>query len=301
MQKGLNRRDFAKIFAAGVAGLSATPLWAALARRNLKVGHTGITWGFGADDLPTAISDIGSLGYQGFEPFGNVIEAWEERGGIGPLLEAAKLPLQGAYCNANLTNAATRAEQVENMVRWGRLIRKYGGSIAVIGPNGVRRQEYDFAANRENIVATLNDISMALMDVGVIGALHPHTGTCIETEEETYAIMEAVDSRYVKFGPDFGQLLKAEGDPVKVLRDFASITHHVHMKDFNGGESFLGYCPLGQGHLQVEALADICESAGNDIMIMVELDGSRNMPMTPLETARISRDHLRTLDYEFQA
>ena len=297
----LSRRDFSKVVAAGLTGLSVSPLWAALARRNLKVGHTGITWGFGVDDLPAAINDIGSLGYQGFEPFGNVIEAWEERGGIGQLLEAANLPLQGAYCNMNLTDAARRAEQVETIVRWGRLIRKYGGSVAVIGPNGVRRQNFDFAASKGDIVATLNDIGMALMDVGVVPALHPHTGTCVETEEETYAIMEAVDTRHVKFGPDFGQLQKAEGDPVKVMRDFASITHHVHMKDFNGGEDFLGYCPLGQGQLQVEALADLCESAGNDIMIMVELDASRNMPMTPLETARISKEHLRSLNYAFPA
>jgi inosose dehydratase len=304
MNRTLNRRQFATVFAAGLGGFAASPLWAALARRNLKVGHTGITWGFRPDDAVAAIRDVGSLGYHGFESFGNVIETWEERGGIGQLLEAASLPLRGAYCNVNLTDPSRRAAEVETITRWGRLIHKYGGSIAVIGPNNVMRQNYDIAEHRANIVATLNDVGMALMDVGIIGALHPHTGTCIETGEETYAVMESVDSRYVRFGPDFGQLQKAGADPVQVLRDFVSITHHVHMKDYDGGPDFLGYCPLGRGELQVEALADLCEASGNDIMIMVELDPNnpgRPMPITPLETARISKDFLRTLDYSFVA
>ncbi len=303
MRLELNRREFAKALALGLGAVRAMPLWAQRARR-LKVGHTGITWGFAPEDAEGAIRDVGSLGYHGFESFGNVLESWEQRGGLGPVLEAANLPLRSAYCPVNLTDPDRRASEVEKIVRWGRLIQKYGGSIAVVGPNGVRRDIYNIAEHRANIVATLNDMGKALMDIGMIGALHPHTGTCIETSEETYAVMEAVDTRYLKFGPDFGQLQKAGADPVRITRDFLSVIHHVHMKDYNGGPDFLGYCPLGQGQLQVEALVDLLESSDNDIMIMVELDpneGQRPMPMTPLETARISKEYLKSLDYEFRA
>jgi hypothetical protein len=30
------------------------------------------------------------------------------------------------------------------MVAWGRIIKKYGGKISVIGPNNVNRNNYDF-------------------------------------------------------------------------------------------------------------------------------------------------------------
>ena len=63
--------------------------------------------------------------------------------------------------------------------------------------------------------------------------------------------MEAVDTRYVKFGPDVGQLQKGGSDPVKVVKDFLPVVRHVHMKDFDGGEHYLGYCPLGQGKVDV--------------------------------------------------
>ena len=302
--RGMNRRDFTKMVALGVgaATLPACSLWAGQQpARRLVVGHTGITWGFSPDNAVTAIQDCGSLGYRGFESFGNVIESWEERGGIGQLLEAANLPLQGAYCGVNLTNPANRATAVANIVRWGNLIKKYGGSIAVIGPNGVQRGSYNFAENRANIVATLNDIGMALMDIGVIGALHPHTGTCIETAEEARAVLESADTRFLKFCPDVGQLQKAGSDPVPLVRDFASIVHHTHMKDYDGGEYFQGYTPLGQGEVDVPALVEILEGNGNDLMIMVELDPSREMPMTPRETASIAKDYLQSLEYTFRS
>ena len=38
--------------------------------------------------------------------------------------------------------------------------------------------------------------------------LHPHTGTPIETEEEVYFVMENLNTTYMKFGPDVGQLGK---------------------------------------------------------------------------------------------
>jgi inosose dehydratase len=309
----MNRRDFSKSVAmglaatAGAAVMGSSTLSSLLAQtasgRRLKIGHTGITWGFAPTDAERAIKDVGSLGYYGYESFGGVLETWETKGGLDPLLKANNLPLRSAYCPVNLINAAGRAAEVEKIVKWGRLIKKAGGSIAVIGPNNTNRAAYDFAANKANIVAALNDMGKALMDIGVVGVLHQHTGTVVESREETYAVMQAVDTRYVKFGPDVGQLQKGGSDPVQVVKDFQSVIHHVHLKDFNGGPDFLGYCPLGQGKVNLSAIVDLLEKSGNDIMIMVELDpneGGRPMPMTPLETAKIAKDYLHKIGYGFR-
>jgi inosose dehydratase len=292
----MNRREFTK---AALAGAATLPKLAAQTR--LKIGHTGITWGFRPDDAEQAIKDVAGLGYHGYESFGNVLEAWEPKGGLDQKLREAGIPLRSAYCPVNLTDPAQRKTEVEKIVNWAKLIKKCGGSVAVIGPNGVKRAEYNFADSKANIVAALNDMSKAVMDVGVTGALHQHTGTCVESREETYAVMEAVDTRYVKFGPDVGQLAKGGSDPVKVVSDFLSLIRHVHLKDFSGSEHFLGYCPLGQGKVDVAAITGLLEKSGSDLMIMVELDPSRNMPMTPLETARISKAYLQKLGYSFRS
>ena len=173
-----------------------------------------------------------------------------------------------------------RGAEVEKIVRWGRLIRKCGGSVAVIGPNNVKRPEYEFGAHKAHIVDALNDIGKALGDIGVVGVLHQHTGTCVETRDETYAVVEAMDTRVVKFGPDVGQLQKGGSDPVKVVKDFLPVIRHVHLKDFDGGNAYLGYCPLGQGKVDVKAVVEALESSGNELMIMAELDPSQGMPLS---------------------
>jgi inosose dehydratase len=294
-----DRRTFTKTLAAGVAGT-----W--LARptaqtRRLKVGHTGITWGFSPNDAEQAIRDTASLGYHAFESFGNVLEAWEKKGGLDSLLKSVDLPLQSAYCPVNLTDPSRRQAEIEKMVRWGNLIKKCGGSVSVIGPNNVKRAAFDFNAHKADIVAALNEIGQALDGIGIVGVLHQHTDTCVETRDETYAVMEAVNTRYVKFGPDVAQLQKGGADPVQVVRDFLPVVRHVHMKDYDGGEHYEGYAPLGRGKVDVAGLCDLLESSGNDLMIMAEFDPTKGMPLAPREVARINKEALQKLGYTFRS
>ena len=214
-------------------------------------------------------------------------------GGLDALLKAARLPLRSAYCPVNFTEPAQpqRRSREEGPLGSGdQELRRHGR-----GHRAEQRQaaRVIFAEHKADIVEALNEIGKALDDIGVVGALHQHTGTCVETRDETYAVMEAVDTRYVKFGPDVGQLQKGGSDPVKVVKDFLPVVRHVHMKDFDGGEHYLGYCPLGQGKVDVAALVDLLDSSGNNLMIMAELDPSpKGMPLPPLEAARINKTTL---------
>ena len=304
-----SRRQFTKTLAMGlaaasvadVAGIASLTLHAQKRARRLKVGHTGITWGFKPTDAEGAIKDVAALGYYGYESFGNVLEYWEQQGGFDAKLKAVNLPLQSAYCPINLTDASKRKDEVAKIVRWGELIKKCGGSVAVIGPNNVKRPAFDFAKEKATIVEALNEIGKALDGIGVVAALHQHTGTCVETRDETYAVMEAVDTRYVKFGPDVGQLQKGGSDPVKVVKDFLPVVRHVHLKDWDGGAHYEGYCPLGQGKVDVAGIVDLLDGSGNDLMIMAELDPTANMPLAPLEAARINKATLLKLGYGFRS
>ncbi|MFB3776671.1 MAG: sugar phosphate isomerase/epimerase family protein [Bryobacteraceae bacterium] len=300
MKRNLNRREFSLAASVGLGALGLPALKGAPAPR-LKIGHTGITWGYRPDNAEQAIKDIASAGYNGFESFGNIIEAWEAKGGMGRLLDEAKLPLISAYCGVNLTDAAQRGAEVAKLVGWGKLIKKYGGSVAVIGPNNVKRPSYDFAANKANIVAALNDMCKALADVGITGVMHQHTGTCVEFRDEVYAVMEAVDTRYVKFGPDVGQLQKGGSDPVKIVKDFLPVIRHVHLKDFDGGPYWSAYCPLGRGKVDLPAVLNLLETQKDLHIVMVELDPEGGPPLKPLETAEISKAYLKNLGYTFRS
>jgi inosose dehydratase len=288
----MNRRHFCEIIALGIGVALARPT------RRLQTGHTGITWG---NDIPQAIEDCGRLGFHGFETFGQVLESWEAKGGLGPLLEQNHLPLISAYCSFNMVDPVKRKDELEKMTRWGGLIKKYNGKVCVLGPNSVNRDTYSFNEAKSNIVASLNETSKALTDMGLIAALHQHTGTCVMTREEVDGVLESVDTRYVKFGPDVGQLAKGGNDPVKVVTDYLPLIRHVHLKDFNGGDAYLGYCPLGEGKINLPKILDLLEGSGNQLTIMAELDPSPNMPLTATKTATVNRDYLRKMGYTFRS
>ncbi len=278
--------------------------------RNMKVGHTGITWPREENGLANhAIQDVGSLGYAGFETFGQTLDAYEEHGGIDRVLEAAKVPLTSAYCTVDYVDPEKRKEGVDQMVAWGKLVKKQGGKITVLGPNSRREYldsngQFPFDQHRDNIIATLNDVGKALMDIGIVGALHPHTGTVIEHLDEVRAIMDNVDTRYVKFGPDVGQMAKGGATPkevTKIVADYREIVQHVHLKDYSGGSYFVGYCPIGFGVIEVPEILDILEGKEMVGMVMVELDGGFRNPMPALQTAAISKEYLKNQGIEFES
>jgi inosose dehydratase len=308
----MNRRMFSRALSAALLatrGIVAGKL-------TLHVGHTGLTWiplG-GAPGPPPAINpmvdpqyveaairDVAALGFYGLELFGNQIEAMEAHGGVGALMEKHNLPLISAYCSTNLSDPAARPDAIAKTLEWARLVKKYNGKIVVVGPNGVKRNTYDFKAHKADIVATLNELGKAVTDMGLTPVLHQHTGTCVESREETYSVMDAVDTRVMKFGPDIGQLQKGGSDPVQVVKDFLPIVEHMHLKDYVGGSNFLGYCPLGQGKVDIPAILAMMEGRRTAGMVMVELDSPPPQPMPAVETARIAKAYLEKQGVTFRA
>jgi len=300
----MNRRQFSQALAAGVAAFHAS----AAPKLTMHVGHTGLTWiplgGSMTGPRPAvnpmvdpqyveaAVRDISGLGFYGIELFGNQIEAIEARGGVGVLLDSHKLPLISAYCNTNLSDPAQRKDSIAKTLEWAGMVKKYNGKVIVVGPNGVRRNNYDFKAHKDDILTTLNELGKAVTDMGLTAVLHQHTGTCVESRDETYAVMEAVDTRVMKFGPDIGQLQKGGSDPVLVVKDFLPLVQHMHLKDYSGGAEYLGYCPLGQGKVDISAILAMMEGRKTAGLVMVELDSPPPQPVPALEDAKIAKAYL---------
>ncbi len=310
---GINRRDFNRRMALGL-GAVTVPQWLqafqAKKTSTLTIGHTGITWparapgvrGGGGTPAPAdpalneaIFRDLAELGFAGLELFDWQINSLENQGLLAGFVERYKLPLISSYTSINLTNPAMRAQTIAAAVTVGKILKKYGGKTIVIGPSGrVGGPSYNYSEHKPQIVATLNELGQAIADIGLVAALHQHTGTAVETRDETYQTMEAVDTRYVAFGPDIGQLQKGGVDPVEVVKHFLPVVHHLHFKDWVGGPAMAGYCPLGLGKVNLAGILDLMEGRVLKGMVMVELDGGGQMPHTPREAAQIARDFLVT-------
>lgn len=308
----ISRRVFSQTLSAGMVAARAF----AADKLGLHIGHTGLTWiplGAAPGGPPpinpmvdpqyveAAVRDIAALGFYGIELFGNQIEAMEAHGGLGALLEKHKLPLISAYCNANLSDPAQRKDSLAKALGWAKLVKQYGGKVIVVGPNGVRRSSFDFKAHKDDILTALNELGKAVTDLGLTAVLHQHTGTCVETRDETYAVMEAVDTRVMMFGPDIGQLQKGGSDPVQVVKDFLPLVQHMHLKDYSGGQQYLGYCPLGEGKVDIPAILSMMDGRKTAGLVMVELDSPPPQPAPAVESARIAKAYLQKQGVAFRS
>jgi inosose dehydratase len=302
MTQTMTRREFTATMVAGF-GAAACPSLASAQGRHLRIGCTSLVWGAlprTPDNLGPAVKDMASLGFHGFETFAAILEEWDKRGTIGDLLAVNKIPLVSVYATMQVVDPAARKDELVKLTRWATILKKYGGRFVVLAPNGVKREGYNFHEHRSNIVAALNDYAAAVSDLGLGAGLHQHTGTAVESRDETYAVMETANTKVLKFAPDVGQLQKGGSNAAQVVKDFLPITVHMHLKDFSGGEHFAGYCPLGQGKVDLKAILDMVEGANPKATIMVELDGSPNAPYTALQTAQISKAYLEKLGYSFR-
>ncbi|MEO8737605.1 MAG: sugar phosphate isomerase/epimerase family protein [Edaphobacter sp.] len=298
----ITRRSFLmrSVLASAVAATIPDSLFAEKTR-NIQIGHTGITW-MNAQ-VEDAIRSVGKLGFYGFETFGEVLDSWEPKGGLQPVFRQSKIPLISGYCTLNLTDTEKRQEQITKAVACAKLIKKYNGRVFVLGPNQVHRASYDFSANKANIVSTLNEAAKAISDQGITPVLHQHTGTCVETRDETYATLDAIDTRHLKFGPDVGQLTKGGADAVKVVKDYLPLVQHMHLKDFNGEDDhLLGYCPLGKGRVNVRGILDLMNGRKISGMVMVELDNNPKSPspVPPEDLVAQSKSYLKTTGVKFR-
>jgi inosose dehydratase len=303
METEMNRRIFSQSLALGL-GAAAFPALRAAGPRNLKIGYTCLTWNAAPrtpENLEEALKDVSSLGFYSFETFAEVLETWDTKGTLEQLIAKYKVPLTSGYFTANLIDPALRKETLEKVTRLAKVIKRNGGKFMVLAPNGVKRAEYKFDEHRANIISALNDYAKAVVDAGLGTGLHQHTGTAVESRDEVYAVMESVDTKYLKFAPDVGQLQKGGADAAKVVKDFLPITVHMHLKDFSGGQYFAGYCPLGQGKVDIAGILDTMEGANHPANIMVELDRSADTPITALETAQTTKAYLQKLGYKFRS
>ena len=199
--EAIDRRAFNQILAMSLtASVLPTSAVAALTwARTVIIGHTGITWrgraggrGGGAP-VPadpamneTIFKNVSKLGFAGLELFDWQINSLETQGVLAGFVETYKLPLVSSYTNVNLTDPAMREQTIAAAVNVGKMLKKYGGKTIVVGPSGrVGGASYDFSAHKQNIVTTLNELGRAVTDIGLIAALHQHTGTAVETRDET--------------------------------------------------------------------------------------------------------------------
>lgn len=288
--------------------------------KKIKFGHTAITWDVG--EIEQAIEAIAACGYWGTETFGWVLESWHnEKKDLKAVFDQHDLELTSLYVHTDMVNPANQKEDMDKVMEWVELYEPYNSPIVIVGSKGIDRKSFSIKEHLPHMVETLNELAKRIEDRGKICCFHPHTGTAVETEEEIRRIMEAVDSKVVKFAPDSGQIGKGGSDPLQIIKDYHEMLGMVHLKDYIGGPiefneegkeidktGFLGYTPLGEGALDIEGIVKYLEEIDYDGYASVELDGNQwsqtskgKTMVSQKEALEISKQFLQNLGYTFKS
>lgn len=261
-----------------------------------RIAHTGITWGFDAKVAEEAVKDVAELGYRACEFIGGIIEQYDRENpdGFDALLARYDIPLAAVYCAVAFTDPTQAQDKIEDVMRQANRAQQLGAGTLVIQAGGRQAEPY---TQWRGMADVFNEIGRRAADIGMITAVHPHTGTLIENRTEIDAILDAVDPSLVFFAPDTGQIAKAGDDPIAILRTYKAITRHVHLKDYGGGEptGYAGYVPVGSGVVDMPAIFQILEEVSFSDWVAVELDGTPEAPRPPREAAAMSKRYLEEL------
>ncbi|HEX2186597.1 MAG TPA: TIM barrel protein [Chloroflexota bacterium] len=265
-----------------------------------RIGHTGITWP--TQPVEEKVADLAAIGFPAFETFGHVIAQYP--GGapaFKDLLQRHGLRYAASYCARTYIDPARAEEDIAQVMEWARLSKEVGAETIVVSCQRREKETYT-PEEYAGLARTLNTLGARLRDeLGLLTALHPHTGTPVERPEEIARVVEALDPRACAFGPDTGQIAQAGGDAVEVVRRYSELVGHVHVKDYGGTPvqrrpdgstddptGYVGYVPVGSGVIDFVAMFRDLKAAGFKGWLMVELDGTARSPRPPKEAAAMS-------------
>lgn len=119
-------------------------------------------------------------------------------------------------------------------------------------------------------------------------AFHPHKGCIVETLAEVDRLARYLPG--LKLCVDVGHLAAVFEDPLLCLDAHTARVVALHLKDFD--KSTNRFAELGRGQVDLAAVMAWSRRSGFTGPLIVERD---DPPMPAVESARISREHLRTL------
>lgn len=218
-----------------------------------RIASTALPWfltraGFRPDQAPPLhqlLAAVREAGYDGIQA--DLRDGGDDQEYARLLDEAGLLPAPGYY-SADLADA-DRRELVEDARRMAArhaaigLDRVFLGDRARRGGPRMGNPGVGHAFDRvrlDRVVDAVGEVARAMAGEGVLCCLHPHVGTWIETEEETGAVLAAVDQDVLLFGPDTGHLAWAGANPVEMIDRHRSRIGSMHVKDMRGAVAVQG-------------------------------------------------------------
>ena len=239
-------------------------------------------------------------------------------------LAQRQLDLVASWVSVSLIDEANHAKNEADAVRTARLLAEVGGPdcLIVLGDSpyahpmrnkftGRIMTEHGMSEAQWAVFAKgANRVAQAVKrETGLRTVMHHHTGTWIETPDETARLMALTDPALLGLVFDTGHWRFGGGDELAGLRRFTDRIWHVHFKDVDDelaaqgrvegwdGPTGVGkgvFCELGTGAIDFFAVLETLAEIGYEGWIVVEQDVLPGMG-SPKESAARNRAYLRSI------
>ncbi len=244
---------------------------------------------------------------------------------LWPELEKRNLKLLASWVSVSLIDETNHAQNEAEAVRTAKLLAAVGGSdnIIVLGDSPYAHPMRNQFTGRITEEHGMNDAQWETFakgatrvaeavkrETGLRTVMHHHTGTWVETPEETARLMKMTDSDVLGLVFDTGHWRLGGGDDeIAAIHQFADRIWHVHFKDYEAniaakaraegwdGPTGVGagvFCELGQGAVNFAGVLEALKAIGYDDWVVVEQDVLPGMG-APKESAARNRAYLRSI------
>ncbi|MBO0587346.1 sugar phosphate isomerase/epimerase [Sporosarcina sp. E16_8] len=229
-------------------------------------------------DFIGTLKKVADMGYDGIEFAGYGGLAAEE---LKKVLD--NLGLKAASSHVSLTTLETELEEIIN---YQHIIGSKNIVCPYLPPE--RREKEDYY----NLIPFLNKVGERCFDEGITFSYHNHDFELIELDNgkrPLELLMEETNPKWVQTELDIYWLTKAGENPVEWIERYQNRTPLIHLKDMTtDGEQF--FAELGTGGVDIDGVLKQASNSNVEWWV-IEQDQSRR---TPLESAKISIDHLKT-------
>lgn len=233
-------------------------------------------------------------------------------------LKDRRLVLTGAWCDTMFACKELRDEYFVAMKEKARFLADMGAPVVVAAegtnsscwdPREYRAKKGVQKLNEEEwklFADGLNEAGEFVKGLGMKLVYHVHTGTVVETYEETKKLCDMTDDDKLYLLADTGHLQFCGVDLPKFYHDFASRIKYVHLKDirplvlkmvrefgldFNSAVQVGIFTVPGDGCVDYPAVMKVLAESGYQGWMMVEAEQYFNYP-TALDFAKKARNYL---------
>lgn len=140
-----------------------------------------------------------------------------------------------------------------------------------------------------------NEAGRRASELGISVNVHPHShhGSLLESAQEYQYLLDALDARYVSFGPDTGHIVRGGQDLLDCLKAHLPRITHLHLKDATAAREWVA---LGDGICNFPAVFARLKQAGYSGWVVAE-EESADARRDGVAAIRKNRAYLHSIGY----